>query len=169
MLRIRSPVGLLLVTVLRLCRIMCLSLLLFSRSVCLTVCDPTDCSTPGFPVLHHLLEFAQIHVHWVGDVIQLSHPLLPPFSPTFNLSQHQGVLKWVSSLNQVAKVLELQHQSFQLIQGWFPLGLPAVISLPSKGLSRIFSNTTVQKYQFFNAKLFYCPVLTSVHDYWKKS
>ena len=134
------------------------------------------CSTPGFPVLHHLLEFAQIHVRWVGDVIQPSHPLLPSFPPTLNLFQHQVVLKWVSSSNQVANVLELQHQSFQLIQGWFPLGLPGLISLPSKGLSRIFSNTTVQKYQFFNDKLFYCPVLTSVHDspvltsvhdYWK--
>ena len=76
-----------------------------------------DCSTPGFPVLHYLLEFAQIHVHWVGDAIQPSHPLLPPFSPALNLSQHQSLFQWVSSSHQVAKVfeLQLQHQSFQWI------------------------------------------------------
>ena len=74
-----------------------------------------DCSTPGFPVHHQLLEFTQTHVHWVGDAIQLSHPLLSPSSPAFNLSHHQGLFQWVSSSHQVAKVLQfqLQHQSFQ--------------------------------------------------------
>ena len=68
------------------------------------------------PCHHQLPELAQIHVHWVSDVIQPSHPLSSP-SPAFNLSQHQGLFKWVSSSNQVAKVLEfqLQHQSFQWI------------------------------------------------------
>ena len=82
----------------------------------LTLCDPRDCSTPGFPVLHCLSELAQIHVHWVGDVIQPCHPLSSPF-PGFNLSQHQGLLKWVSSSHQVAEVLEfqLQHESFQWV------------------------------------------------------
>ena len=56
---------------------------------CLTLCDPMDCSTPGFPVYHQLLEFTQTHVHWVGDAIQPSHPLSSPSPPTFNLSQHQ--------------------------------------------------------------------------------
>ena len=76
-----------------------------------------DCSMPGFPVLYYLPEFAQTHVHRVGDVIQPSHPLSPP-SPAFNLSQHQDVFQWVSSSHQVVKVLELQlqHQSFQWIQ-----------------------------------------------------
>ena len=85
--------------------------------LCLTLCDPMDCSMPGFPVLHYLPEFAQTHVHWVSDAIQPSHPLLPPSPPPFNLSQHQGLFQWVSSLHQVAKVLELQlqHQSFQWI------------------------------------------------------
>ena len=83
--------------------------------LCPTLCDPMDCSTPGFPVLHQLLELAQTHVHWVSDVIQPSHLLLSPSTPTFNLSQHQGFFQWVSCLDQVAKVLELQHQSFQLI------------------------------------------------------
>ena len=84
---------------------------------CLILCDPMDCSTPGFPVLHQLLELAQTHVHQVGDAIQPSHPLSTPSPPAFNLSQHQGLSKWLSSLHQVAKVLEfqLQHQSFQLI------------------------------------------------------
>ena len=76
-----------------------------------------DCSMPGCPVHHQLLEFTQTHVHWVGDAIQPTHPLLSPSSPTFNLSQHQGLFKWVGSSHQVAKVLEfqLQHQSFQWI------------------------------------------------------
>ena len=83
---------------------------------------------------------AQTQVHWVGDAIQPSHPLSSPFPPAFNLSQHQGLLQWVSSLHQAAKVFELQHQSFQWIQDWFSLGLTGLISLPSKGLSRVFSN-----------------------------
>ena len=83
---------------------------------CLTLCDPMDCRQPGFPVLHHLPKLAQTHVHWVGDAIQPSHPLLSP-SPALNLSQHQGLFTWVSSSHQVAKVLkfQLQHQSFQWI------------------------------------------------------
>ena len=87
---------------------------LLSQS-CLTLCDLIDCSTPGFPVLHHLLELAQTHVHWVGDVIQPSHPLSSPSPTAFNLSQHQGLFQWVGSLHQVAKVLALQpqHQSLQ--------------------------------------------------------
>ena len=82
-----------------------------------TLCDPMNCSMPGFPVLHHFPEFAQTHVYWVGDAMQLSHPLLPASPPAFNLSQNQGLFQWVSSLHQVAKVLgfQLQHQSFQWI------------------------------------------------------
>ena len=80
--------------------------------------DPTDCSLPGFPVLHHLPEFAQSHVHWVDDAIQPSHPLLSPSPPALNLSQHQGLFQWVGSSHQVARVLELQHQ-LQFFQGTF--------------------------------------------------
>ena len=80
---------------------------------CLTLCDTMDCSTPGFSVLHYLQEFAQIHVHWVDDNIQSSHPLPPPSSFAFDLSQHQGLFQWVSSLHQVALVLELRYQFFQ--------------------------------------------------------
>ena len=75
---------------------------------CLTLCDPMDCSMPSFPVQHQLLELTQIHVRWVGDAIQPSHPLLYPSPPAFNFSQHQGLFKWVSSSHQVAKVLEFQ-------------------------------------------------------------
>ena len=76
-----------------------------------------DCSMSGFPVLHHLPELAQTHVHWVGDAIQPSCPLSPPSPPAFNLSQYQGLFQWVSPLYQVVKVLELQlqNQSFQWI------------------------------------------------------
>ena len=83
--------------------------------LCPTLCDPIDCSTPGLPVHHQLLESTQTHVHWVGDAIQPSHPLSSPSPPAFNLSQHQGLFKWVSYPHQVAKILEfqLQHQSFQ--------------------------------------------------------
>ena len=82
--------------------------------LCPTVCDLMDWSTPGFSVLHCLPEFAQTHVHWVGDAIQPSHPLSSP-SPALNLSQLQSFFQWVGSLHQVAKVLEFQHQSFQWI------------------------------------------------------
>ena len=85
--------------------------------LCLTLWDPMDCSTPGHPVHHQLLEFTQTHVHWVSDAIQPSHSLSSLSSPTFNLSHHQGPFKWVISSHQVAKVLEFQllHQSFQWI------------------------------------------------------
>ena len=84
---------------------------------CLTLCDPMNCSTPGLPVHHQLSDFTQTHVHQVSEGIQPSHPLSSPFPPAFNLSQHRGLFRWVSSLHQVAKVLEfqLQHQSFQWI------------------------------------------------------
>ena len=84
---------------------------------CPTLCDHMDCSTPGFPILHSLPEFAQTYVHWVSDAIQPSHPLSPPSPPAFNLSQHQGLFQWAGSWHQQAKVLELrlQHPSFQWI------------------------------------------------------
>ena len=85
---------------------------------CLTLCDPMNHSMSGLPVHHQLLEFTWTHVHWVGDAIQSSHPLLSPSPPAFNLSQNHSLFKWVSSSHQVAKVVEfqLQHQSFQ----WTP-------------------------------------------------
>ena len=103
-----------------------------------------DCSMPGLPVHHQIPDLAQTHVHRVGNAIQPSHPLSSPSPPAFNLSQHQGLFQWLSSLHQVAKVLELLMN----IQYWFPLGLTSLILL-SKGFSRVFSNTTIQKHQFF--------------------
>ena len=97
---------------------------------CPTLRDLMDCSTPGFPVFHHLPESAQTHMHSVDDAIQPSYPLLPPSPPALNLSQHQGLFQWVGSSHKVAKVLErqLQHQSFQYYSGlisftidWFDL------------------------------------------------
>ena len=123
---------------------------------CLTLCNSMDCSMPGFPVLHCLPQLAQTYVLWVSDTIQPSHPLSLPSPLVLNLSQHQGLFQWVCSLHQVAKVLELllQHQFFPMnIQGWFLLRLTGLISLLSKGHSRIFSSSTVQRMDAF--KLWY--------------
>ena len=107
----------------------------------LTLCDPVDCHKPGFFVFHHLSEFAQTHVHWVS---QWCHPticrplLLPSVFPSTRV--------FFNELAQVAKVLEFKLQPSVLptnIQGWFPLGLTGLISLLSKGLSRVFSSTIV--------------------------
>jgi len=121
--------------------------------LCPTLCDPMDCSMPGFPVLHYLPEFAQTHLPWVSDAIQPSHPLSSCSSPALSLSQHQGLFHWVGSLHQAVKTLELQlhPKSFQCIFrvdffriDWFDL-------LAFKGLSRVFFSTTVWKHQFFGA------------------
>ena len=116
--------------------------------LCLTHCD---CSMPGFPVLHYLPEFAKTHVPWVTNAILPSHPLL--LLPAVNLSHHQDLFQWVGSSHQVAKVLELQlqHGPSNEYSGLisFRIGL---ISLLSKGLSRIFSSTTVWKHQFFSSQ-----------------
>ena len=122
--------------------------------MCLTLWDPMNRSTPSLPV-HQLLEFTQTHAHRVGDAIQPSHPLLSPSPPVPNPSQHQGLFQWVNSLHEVAKVLEfqLQRQSFQWTPRTdLPSGWTGWISLKSRGLSRVFSNTTVQKHQFFGAQ-----------------
>ena len=79
----------------------------FAQS-CPTLCDATDCSTPGLPVHHQLLEFTQTHVHWVSDAIQPSHPLFSPSPPASNPSQYQSLFQWINSSHEVAKVLEFQ-------------------------------------------------------------
>ena len=135
----------------------------------LTLCDPMDCNKPRFPVHHQLLELAQTHVHWVSDAIQPSHPLSFP-SPTFSLSQHQGLFQWVSFLHQVAKVLklQLQHQSFQwifktvllydwLVWSWSPRDpqesspMPQLKSINSLAISFLYGTTP-----------------TSIHGYLRK-
>ena len=123
---------------------------------CLTVCDPMNHSTPGLPIHHQLLESTQTHVHWVNDAIQPSHPLSSLSPPALNLSQHQGLFKWLSSSHQVAKVLGFSASTSVLpmnTQDQSPLGWTGWISLQSKGLSRVFSNTTVQRHQFFGSQL----------------
>ena len=135
-----------------------------------TLCDSMDCSTPGFPVHHQLPEFIQTHVHWVSNAIQHSHPLLSPSPPTFNLSQHHGLFKWVSSSHQVAKVLEfqLQHQSFQ----WTPrtdLFQDGLVGSPCCPRDSQESSPTPH-FKSINASVLsflYSPTLTSIHDYWK--
>ena len=120
-------------------------------------------------VHHQLPESTQTHVHWVGDAIHPSHPLPFPSPPAPNPSQHQGLFKWVSSSHQVAKVLVSALASVLPVntQEWSPLGWTGWISLQHKGLSRVFSNTTVQKHQFSMLSFLYSPTLTSIHDFWK--
>ena len=137
---------------------MCIVVIQSLSPVWLFVTPLTPRKHSCFPVLHCLPEFAHTHVHWIGDAIQPSHPLLLLSSPAFSLSQHQDLFQWVSCLHQVYKILELQlqHQSFQWIfRSWFPLGFTGLMSLQSKGLSRVFSSTgtTVWKHQFFSAQL----------------
>ena len=114
---------------------------------CPTLWDYMNCSTPGFPFLHHLPQSAQTHVHWVIDTIQLSHSLLPPSPPALNLSQHQGLF-WMSQLFAIRwpKYWNFSFSispSSEYIQGWFSLQLTDLISLLSKGLSTVFSSTTI--------------------------
>ena len=140
-----------------------------SVTQCPTLCHPMDCSMPGLPVHHQLPQFTQTHVHWVGDAIQLSHPLLSP-SPALNLSQHQGLFKWVSSSHQVAKVLEfqLQHQSFQWTLRTNLLKDGLVESSCSPRDSQESSATP--QFKSINSlalSFLYSPTLTSIHDCWK--
>ena len=138
--------------------------------LCPTLCDPMNHSMPGLPVHHQLPESTQTHVHWVGDAIQPSHPLSSPSPPAFNLSKHQGLFKWVSSLHQVAKVLEfqLQHQSFQ----WTPrtdLLQNGLVGSPCSPRASQESSPTPQ-FKSINSlalSFLYSPTLTSIHDHWK--
>ena len=95
--------------------------------LCLTLCDPMDCSMPDFPVHYQLPEFTQTHVRWVGDTIQLSHPLSFPSPPAFNLSHHWGLFQWVSSSHQMAKLFGSfsfrisPSNEYSGLMGWFAL------------------------------------------------
>ena len=132
---------------------------------CLTFCDPMDCSMPGFPVHHQLPQFAQTHVHQVSDAIQASHPPLSPFPPDFNLSQHQGLFKWSSSLHHLPKYwsfsfsISPSNESSGLISfrmDWLDL-------LVVQGTLKIFSNTTVQKHQLFWCSAFFIVQISHPH------
>ena len=118
------------------------------------ILQPMNCSVLDFSVFHYFPEFAEAHVHCISDAIQPSHPLMLPSPPALNLSQLQGLSQcqlFASSSQSIgasASVLPVN------IQGWFPLGLSGLISLQSKGLSRVFSTTTVWKHQFFGVQAF---------------
>ena len=129
---------------------------------CPTLCDPIHFSIPGFPVLHHLLEIAQTHVHWVSDATQPSHPLLPSSPPAsvFNnirvFSNESALhIRWPKYWSFSFKIIPSNEYSglISLRMDRFPLGWTGWVSLQSKGLSRVFSNTAVQKHQFFGTQL----------------
>ena len=134
---------------------------------CLSLCDRTDCSTPGFPVLHYLSEFSQAHVHWVGDGIQPSHPLWP--SSALNLSQHQGLFQWVSSSHQVGQIIGASASASVLpmnAQGWFPLGL--VWSPCSPRASQ--ESSLAPQFESISSSvlnLLCSRTVTFLHDYWR--
>ena len=123
-----------------------------------------DCSMPGFPVYHQLLEFNQIHVHWVSDAIQLSSSVIPfssclqsfPASGAFQMSQFFASGDRSIEASASASILPMN------IQDWFPLELAGLISLQSKGLSRVFKSISSSVPNFL-----YGPTLTSIHDHWK--
>ena len=129
---------------------------------CRTFCDPMNRSRPGLPVHHQLAEFTQTHVHWVSNFIQPSHPLSSPSPPTFNLSQHQGLFKWLSSSHQVAKVLEFQLQLPMNIQDWFPLGLTGWISLQPKGLNSLLQHHSSKASVLWSSAFF---IVQLLHPY----
>ena len=114
---------------------------------CPTLCDPMNCSMPGLPVHHRLPEFTQTHAHWVGDAIQPSHPLSSPSPPAFNLSQHQGLFKWVSSSSFSFSISPSNEYSGLIFLRMDWLDLLAVQGTLKSLL------TTVQKHQIFGAQL----------------
>ena len=119
--------------------------------LCPALCDPMNCSMPGLPVHHHLPEFTQTHVR-VHGAIQPSHPRSSSSPPAPNPSQHQSLVQWVNFSHEVAKASASASFLPKKSQGWSPSEWTGWISLQSKGLSRVFSNTTVQKHQFFGAQ-----------------
>ena len=120
-----------------------------------TLCDPMNRSMPGLPVHHQLREFAQTHVHWVGDASNISSSVTPfssclqsfPTSGSFQMSQLFASGGQNIGVSASTSLLPMNTQD------WSPLGWTGQISLQSKGLSRVFSNTTVQKHQFFSTQL----------------
>ena len=135
---------------------------------CLILCDPMNCSMPGLPVHHKLLEFTQTYAHRVGDAIQPSHPLSSPSPPASNPSQHQGLFQCVNSLHQVAKVLEfqLQHQSFQRTPRAYLLQ-DGLVGSPCSPRDSQESSPTPQfkSINFLELSFLHSPTLTSIHDH----
>ena len=122
---------------------------------CPALCSPMDCSTPGLPVHHQILEFTQTPVHWVSDAIQPSHPLSSSSPPDFNSFPESGSFQMSQFFASAGQSIGVSASTSVLpmnIQDWLPLGWTGWISLQSKGLSRVFFNLTVQKHQFFGAQ-----------------
>ena len=139
--------------------------------LCLTLCDPMDWSMSGYPIPHYFLESAQVHVHWISDATQPSHPLLLSSPFAFNLSQHQGLFQWVGSLYQVAKywsfnfsvILSSEYSGLISFRtDW--LDLLAVQGTLKSLLQHHSSKTSILGHSLC---LPYGPTLTSIHDYWK--
>ena len=130
-----------------------------------TLCNPMDCSTPGFPVHHQLPELAQTYFHWIGDAIQPSHPLSSSCPPVFNLSQHQDLFQWVSSAHQVPKYWSFSFSSSP------PNEYLGLISYridwlnPLAVQEALFSNTQFKSINSYVLSFLYSPTLTSIHDY----
>ena len=141
----------------------------FSHSVVSDSCDPMNCSMPGLPAHHQLPEFTQTHVHPVGDAIQPSHPLSSPSPPASNPSQHQSfpMSQLFTGGGQSIGVSASASVLPMNIQDLSPLGWTSWISLQSKGLSRVFSSTTVQKHHSSALSFLHSLNLTSIHDHWK--
>ena len=140
--------------------------------LCLTLCDPMDCSVPGFPVHHHLPKLAQTHLHRVSDAIQPSNLLSALSPPVFNLSQHQGLFKWVSSSHQVAKYwnFSLSISPSNEYSGLILFRIDWFLSPCSPRDSQESSPTPQFNSIDYSALSFlYSPTLTSIHDYWKKT
>ena len=142
----------------------------FSRiaQLCLTLCNPVDCSTPGFPVHHQLPELTQTHVHWVGDAIQSSHPLSSPSPPVFNLSQHQDLFLWVTSLHQVARdwSFSFSISSSNEYSGLISFTMDRYDLLAVQGDPEESSPTP--RFKSINSlvlSFLYGSTLTSIHDY----
>ena len=124
--------------------------------LCPTLCNPMDCSTPGLPVHHQLPELTQTHVHWVGDTIQASHPVVPFSSHLQFFPASSGSLPMSQFFPSGGQRIGVSASASVLpknTQNWFPSGWTGWISLKSKGFSTVFSNTIVQKHQFFGAQL----------------
>ena len=138
------------------CRVCCITSAEFSSVTlsCLTLCDAMDCRRQGSLFITNSWSLPKLmSIELDGDAIQPSYPLSSPSSPTFTLSKHQGLFQWVSSLHQAAKVLELQHWSFQWIFRTDFLYVSLTGSPCSPRNSRVFPNTTVQKHQFLGTQL----------------
>ena len=138
--------------------------------LCLTLCDPMDYSMPGFSVLQYLPELAQTHDHWVSDAIQPSHPLSSPSSSCFQSFPASGSFLMSQLFASGGQSIGASASASLLpvnIQDWFSLGLTGWISLKSKGLSTVFSNTKFKSINSLVLSFLYGPTVIAIHDYWK--